>query len=449
MARKISKQTAEAPKSKASEIKLRQVKDYAATVKEIMSGFDDTSKLNFLKELGVGEDYFTCDICSNPKHRKDFYISTDPNSKSKVTHICRECAGKFATPTVNGKKTTPTKETINNALYYLDKPYLDSVFEGSMLEASNMVSGKLRNNIWSYYIKNIQMPNYYTKTYRDSDGYKNGLVSTYTPQTQETSEVNIQTEIYEQFEKNKKDVLRLLGYLPFEKENIEDQPFLYSQLIGFLDASEEGNDDMMRTSSIISIIRGFLQESQIDDMIAKLTSDLENAERNISTCKALQAMKANIAQSVTKLAESSCISLKHSKNAKKGENTWTGKIKKIQDMNLREGEINGFDIGTCKGMRQVMDMSNASILRQLRLDESEWSDMVATMRKTITDLRQEKDNYQEIARILLRENLDLKDVMLDNNIPISDNLTDLKELFATFAITREDETEEEEVDNDE
>ena len=56
-------------------------------------------------------------------------------------------------------------------------------------------------------------------------------------------------------------------------------------------------------------------------------------------------------------------------------------------MNLREGEVNGFDIGTCRGMRQVMDMSNASILKQLRLDESEYSDMLAEQREMITKLR--------------------------------------------------------------
>ena len=33
---------------------------------------------------------------------------------------------------------------------------------------------------------------------------------------------------------------------------------------------------------------------------------------------------------------------------KKGENTWTGKLKKIKDLDLREGRINGYNIDTCK-----------------------------------------------------------------------------------------------------
>jgi hypothetical protein len=72
--------------------------------------------------------------------------------------------------------------------------------------------------------------------------------------------------------------------------------------------------------------------------------------------------------------------LKNSKNSIRGENTWTGKIKKIKDLNLRSAEVNGFDIATCRGMQQVQEISDASIMKQLALDESEWSDMVATMR---------------------------------------------------------------------
>ena len=45
------------------------------------------------------------------------------------------------------------------------------------------------------------------------------------------------------------------------------------------------------------------------------------------------------------------------------------------------------------------------------MDESEYSDMVAEQRQMITSLRSDLDNYKEISRILLRENIDLKDYM--------------------------------------
>ena len=249
-------------------------------------------------------------------------------------------------------------------------------------------------------------------------------------------------DTYTDFLKNKKDVVRLLSYDPFEKEAISDQPFLYSQLLGLLDSSEDANDDMMRTASAISIVRGFLQQSKIDDAVAKLMTDIKEVQHNSATIKSLQDSKGRITGIIKDLAAESCISLKNNKNSKKGENTWTGKIKKIKDLNLREGEINGFDIATCKGMQQVMDMSNASIIKQLRLDESEYSDMIAEQREMITQLQSDLNNYKEISRILLRENIDLKDFLEEKNISIDEDLVDLNDLFSCFS-----ETEEVEVDD--
>mgnify|MGYP007111779145 CR=1 FL=1 len=65
-------------------------------------------------------------------------------------------------------------------------------------------------------------------------------------------------------------------------------------------------------------------------------------------------------------------------------------------------EIRCFDIGTCRGMQQVLEISDASIMKQLALDESDWSDMVAEMRKDNQSLRKERDSYKEINRILLQ-----------------------------------------------
>ena len=137
------------------------------------------------------------------------------------------------------------------------------------------------------------------------------------------------------------------------------------------------------------------------------------------------------------------MSLKHNKNASKGENTWTGKIKKLKDLNLREAEVNGFDIGTCRGMQQVLEMSDSSIMRQLNLDESEWSDMVAEQREMLIKVQNERDVYKEINRILLRENLDLRDTLEDRGILDAANLQNLKELFSAFGDI-ESQTEEDE-----
>lgn len=390
-----------------------------------------------------------CYLCDTHKSKDGFYMSTDPMNKSGLTPICRECTRKIVFKVgKDGVEHEPDKESVRLALRYLNKPFLEKVWDSSIQETENLASGKVKSNVWNAYIRQISMGQYNTLTYADSDGFIKYKQDDINKKEEITEEKLIEThaglDTYDSFLKNKEDVIRLLSYDPFEKEDISDQPFLYSQLLGLLDSSEDANEDMMRTSSAISIVRGFLQQSKIDDTVAKLMCDVSNIEKNSATIKSLQESKGKITSVITSLAQDSCISLKHNKNAKKGENTWTGKIKKIKELNLREGEVNGFDLETCKAMKQVMDLSNASIMKTLALDESEWSDMVAEQRQKIVDLQRDLDKYIEISRILLRENLDIKDYLKDKAISLDMNLIDLNDLFSCFSEQESDKSDDSE-----
>lgn len=423
---------------------LKDIREQIDKIEKLFQKLEDKDQLQCLEILGVGSKYYTCQHCNKVKKKSDFYSSTAPNCASQITDGCKQCAADIAMPTVHGEKQQPTKKTVDDACYFLDKPMLDSLWDASLLEAANQATGKAKSNVWTSYIKNAAMPQYYTYTYRQSDNYTGGMLSI---ENLAEDALPKDQEMLEQFEKNKNDVLRLLGYLPFEKEKLADQPFLYSQLIGFLDSDENGNDDMMRTSSIISIVRGFLQINQIDDMVADLVQDPRNAEKNLATIKALQEMKKNITLNITKLAEQSCISLKNSKNATKGENTWTGKVKKLKELNLRDAQVNGFDIATCRGMQQAQEISDNSIMKQLELDESEWSDMVSTMRTDIVKLRKERDSYKEINRIILQENLDLKDYLEENEMGTEIEFKNLRDIYSVFATEESEEAKQDESDS--
>lgn len=408
---------------------LRQVETLADDIKDQFDLMEPREQIKCLTNIGVGTKYFTCQRCGKVKTKDKFHSSTAAGVASGIVNICKQCAEDIAMPVVDGIRQQPTKESVDEALYILDKPMLESVWDASILEAANQATGKTKNNVYTSYIKNIAMPNYYTLTYRDSDNYTGGL---YSMETLADNALPKDQEIIEQFEKNKNDTLRLLGYLPFEKEKLSDQPFLYSQLIGFLDSSEEGNDDMMRISSIISIVRSFLQLSNIDDMIATLSSDPRNAEKNISTIRALQQMKSQVTQGATKLAEQSCISLKNSKNSVRGENTWSGRISRLKDINLRNAELNGFDINTCKGMQQVANISANAIMDKLSMDESEWAEVVKEQRVKLEDAINKAQAIEEAFRIVLRENLDFRDILKKENLFDENSVVNLDQLINTY-----------------
>nr|DAL08604.1 MAG TPA_asm: restriction endonuclease [Caudoviricetes sp.] len=379
---------------------------------------------------------YLCPYCNKEKVETEFYMSSDPLVMTGKTTMCKDCAEKIARNWDSRTKEYHdcTKASVQEALERLDKPFLDKIWDSSYFEYINDDSGLKRTNIWAAYIKNIGMKQYIGLRWRDGDlftSYKESALKQARQEVQ-NDDVPKSQEISEEYEKNRADVIRLLGYDPFEHEQEEDKPLLYSQLIGYLDLGGD-NEDMMRTSSAITIVRGFSQQAKLDDMIAKAMAS-PNVSNKSGEIKSYLDSKQKVSATISQLAEQSCLSLKHNKNASKGENTFTGKVKKLKEINLREAEVNAFDIGTAEGMRQVADISNASIMKQIALDENDYTEMLATQREMITKLQEKADSNEEKARILLRENLDLKKYIEEQGIDISG-------MCSNDTILYEDETE--------
>ena len=359
-----------------------------------------------------------CHMCDKHKSADAFYISTDPLSKSGLTPICKDCAKKLALKVgKDGVEHEPDKTSVQLALRYLNKPFLEKVWDSSVLETENIVSGRVKSNYWNSYIKNIAMQNYYGMTFADSDIFAPIDMSTTSNNENETVS-DYSEELLSSFSQNKKDVVRLLGYDPFQKEALEDQPYLYASLIGYLDSSEDANEDRLKTSSSIEIVKGFSHIEKINDMITLLMRDVRNLEKNISTIKNLEDTKNKITSSVLNLAKDNGISLKHSVNASKGENTWTGKVKKMKEMNLLEAETNLYNVEYYSGLSQGAEISDAAIIKQIRLDENDFHDMLIQQRELIDKYKKVADINEEKARILLRENYDLKSLINEHGIEL-------------------------------
>lgn len=370
------------------------------------------------KEEAVTEK-FLCYCCGSEKKRSEFYKSSDPFNSVGVTPYCKNCLERIAR---NYNSTTKqfgdvTKQSLMLACERADVPYLDKLWDASYNEVHDPSLKQPKTNVWAAYIKNVKMPQYNGMRWRDGDLFKEGEEEIHS----ETTTLPQNQEVLEEYEKNRKDVIRLIGYDPFDKEAEEDKPLLYAQLIGYIDMSGD-NEDMTRILDSIEIVRGYLQLQKLNDMSAKAFSNLSKTGQS-GEIKNYMDTKKKVADVISQLAEQSCISMKHNKNASKGENTFAGKIKKLKELNLREAELNAFDIGTCEGMKQVADISNASIIKQLHLDESDYTEMLAQQRDMIVKLQEQADTKTEEARILLRENLDLKSYIESQGLDISDHLS--------------------------
>lgn len=357
----------------------------------------------------VGRTKFTCNMCGKLKDASEFYKSTDPLCTTGVTRICKTCAAKLAySEDLKGNKKAPDEQSVQLALRYLDKPFFQKLYDDSILEAANTMSGKGKNNTWTSYIKNISMPQYNTLTWKDGDC---GSGSTLLPTI---GTVDNSDEVKKMYKTNKRTVISALGYDPFESAADVDKPLMYGKLVGFLDESTQ--DDELKLGACVEIVHSLNQSEKINTVINALQKTPESIIKNSATIKALEATKKDIMKTTLDLARDNGISIKHSNRNTKGAHTLTGKLKMLKQSDLRSKEMNLFDINTAEGMKQVAELSFEAIMKQINPDENDFAEMVRTQAEMIKELQNKCDVAEEEARIYRRENNDLKEFLQEKHL---------------------------------
>lgn len=335
---------------------------------------------------------YRCHYCMKWRPIKDFYKTRDPYAKSGITPACKDCIKRIADRDEMGEVKGMTVDSLLEVLRILDMPFSNDAFDRALRTAKEKGTSTL-----SEYMKLYNFGGS-VRHLRFSDSERRELGSLSVRTEEEMDECKL----------NQMDAIRLLGYDPFTGESESDKPLLYAKLVGFLSASPDANDDEMKMSSIIHIVREFNHADKIAQVITKYTADVSSLQTHIGEIRTLESAQKDIMATILKLAEDSGISLKHNNSRSKGANTLSGKLREMKELNLREVEVNSFDIETSYGMKQVADISNKSILEQIRLNENDFPEMLAEQRLLIEQLQAERDAAEERARILIRENDDLK-----------------------------------------
>lgn len=358
-----------------------------------------------------------CPLCD--KHKdidKHFYQDSDPLLGGRgFSRICKECARKIALRVdANGIEHEPTRESVQRALYYLNKPFLETVWNASIQESENIVTGKGKTNVWTSYIKNISMPNYVGMGYMDSDMFKEQIVYPDEKDISKDSKEELSEDVMEMYKVNKRTVLRFLGYDPFENEPVSEQPLLYSKLVGYFDESVK--DDGLKLEAVIEIVQSFKDVKTINDAISQYKKQLGSNPGVISTIKSLADTKQKMINSALALAKDNGISENNNNRKSKGAGTLTGIIKELQEMDLDGSEVNTFDYETNMAIEDIMTRNHQNQLKQLNPDENDWEKEVIHQKELLFNLQKERDNAIEFSRLLKKENKDLKDFLQEKGL---------------------------------
>lgn len=340
----------------------------------------------------MATEIIKCSCCGKERDAGQYYASASPfHAATSKLHVCKQCLLKIADSDIE----SPVH--IQNLLRMIDKPYLHTTWISSSEEAANR-----NRHLFSIYMKNLGLRHNRMKTWQDSEFDEDGT---------KTQEINADHSskdggAIQLDDTNKKDVLRMLGYDPFEGEIESDKRLLYNNLVNFLD---EGTlEDNFKLPAVIEIVKGFNQIDKINRAIATITSDVANMSNQAGGIKSLIDSKEKILKSMLALAKDNGISVNHNNNKSKGAGTLSGIIKTLQEKGFEEGEVNQFDIETAQGIRQVADLSNKSIMDQLQFDENDYTSMIMEQREIIQNLDTRTITLEEENRKLKKELFSLR-----------------------------------------
>lgn len=382
-----------------------------------------------------------CIICGEFKimteTTKHFYKNTDPMCRSTATAICRDCATKIARRAMaDGVEKEPTKDSVRQALFYLNKPFLDKIWDDSIKEFTSE-DGWLSKpeDMWKAYIRHVQNRVYEGLTFMDSDG-----LTTYKMEQEKNRAAREEERLSKRDQKtldkmdddiratflgNKKTIVRFLGYYPFENDPVEDQPILCSNLVGYFDDSVR--EDAFKLFAVIEIVQNNKTIKVINDTIDKQKRELGvDPNMVISTIGKLTDTKKKLIDANLALAKDNGISVNHNNTKSKGAGTLTGIIKQLSEMDLNEAEINTFDYETGRAISDVMELSFKNQLKRINPDENDWAAEVEHQAKLLHTLSKERDDAVEYCRLLKKENKDLKDFLKEKGL-IDDELNIIEE----------------------
>lgn len=372
------------------------------------------------KDFDAAKSKRVCVCCNKMKPDEEFYEAFNPVLEAGYIPFCKDCIDDILYRKDSfGNRHDPTLASLLQALTYLNKPFYSDVYEECLQEAEGEFT---QADFGKIYIRKITKQKYEGFTFADGDN-----IQTNKPIYKDVKELS--QEDQEQLLSDMEDTIDILGFDPFEEEDAGDKRFLYSTFLSLADTGNNDEGNKMRAQSCVPIVRAFLQVQKIDNNIQDIMAHPRSLENDTKLLDKYANIKSTLQNGIVKLAETNLISEKNNKATSKGQGSWTNKLKKMKDLHFRAAENNRFSLMTCQGMQQVADISAQSIIKAIKLQDNEYSEMLADQTRTIFELRNDLDFQTEVSRLLLRENYDLKEILANNNINIDKNLIDLSELL--------------------
>lgn len=333
-----------------------------------------------------------CKACGSIKSVDLFYRSQSVKHEiyNNYCPYCKDCLKK----TVYENKVFDIDKLKFVLKDYLDKPFFNDIFQKVFATDSA--------NHLGVYLRQLNMRKNGKKlTWMDGDLGESSIPKkdvTMSNKENKSKKKKIDKRVFEQAEKSKKDVLKLLGYDPFDGYPEDDKGFLYNDLVPYLD--EDTLEDAFKVSVILQIVNNNNQIRKINLIVNNIGSNMEDLLQNSEQINKLTSIKKNLNDQNDKLSKENNIALKHRGDSSSRNSTLGSMMKNLRELDFEKAEQDYYDMMKCHGMKVSADISNKSILEILKFDENDIENMFKMQRDTIQQLQESELDLKEKNRLL-------------------------------------------------
>lgn len=344
----------------------------------------------------------TCSMCNKALPDEDFWKTYSYAQSGRISEsgkifcpVCRSCGQKlfdFYYEVVHKKDLMKALEhTCCDLNIYWDVELFNEckrIFENN----------ERKLHILSEYVASVGRKGfaYMGKTYWDSPKIVNKGIEG----SDEESEVK--TDYYgwdtpiewsKEDAENRKKILRVYRYDPFEEDSDEDRKALYRDLVAMLDDAME--DDYVKSRGALEVVRGFNRLEKLGKQIAELERDDPD---NIVQIQKISDIKTKERNAISSFCKDNGFAASYQMKKSKGAGTLSGVLNEINEKQYESGLLNMYDVETSESIGQAAKASMQAIFDQLNFGANESYLVIQNQRDMIRKLDNDNKRLQEELR---------------------------------------------------
>lgn len=201
-------------------------------------------------------------------------------------------------------------------------------------------------------------------------------------------------------------------YDPFEKEPAKDRGRLYADLVTLYDDAMA--TDLVRQRAAIEVVKSFYRIDTIGQTIQELQASPQLMVDNAKVLKDLIDQKSKETAMVTSFSKDHGFAERYQTGKAKGAGTLSSVVRDGFYNHFDKLAVNKFDIETSNAMRQVADISAASMMNQIQLSSDDFRKMVEEQAEKIRELTQQVAELAEANRLFKEK--EIKQQLLDEYV---------------------------------